>query len=332
MARRHKLVIAAVAVLSVLVASAAVAATRAFSPRQEQQAIIDDAAQQLGVEPQELSDALKQALKNRVDAAVADGRLTQEEGARLKERIDAGDTPFFGLGPGPRFGPGPGFPEHRDHALFPGKFEAAARYLGMTQARLRDALQDGKTLAQVARERGKSVDGLVDALLVPAEQKLEQAVENGELTEAEKREMLSGLRERITDIVNGRFPLPFDRGYGFDHQRHHVPFAGKFEAAARYLGMTQAQLRDVLQDGKTLAQVARDQGKSVDGLVDALVAEAEKKLDLAVDEGHLTEAEKRETLSGLRERITDLVNGRFPPRLHRRPDRGEFRGERPAIF
>jgi hypothetical protein len=220
MARRHKLVIAAVAVLSVLVASAAVAATRALSPRQERQAVINDAARQLGVEPQELTDALKEALKNRVDAAVTDGRLTQEQGARMKQRIEAGNVPLFGLGPGP----------------------------------------------------------------------------------------------------------------GFRHHRGLGPFHAKFEAAASYLGMTQAQLRDVLRDGKTLAQVARDQGKSVDGLVDALVAEAEKKLDLAVDEGHLTEAEKRETLSGLRERITDLVNGRFPPRLHRRPDRGEFRGERPAIF
>jgi Spy/CpxP family protein refolding chaperone len=213
MARRHKLVIAVVAVLSVLVAGAAVAATRAFSPSQERQAVINDAARQLGVEPQELTDALKQALKNRVDAAVKDGRLTQEQARRLKEGIDAGDLPFFGLGPGrlgPGSGPGFGFRHHGGPGPFHAKFEAAARYLGMTRAELREALQNGKTLAQVARDQGKSVDGLVDVLVADVEKKLDQS----NLTEAQKQKMLSGIRERVTDLVNGRFPAPFHRGFG----------------------------------------------------------------------------------------------------------------------
>jgi outer membrane murein-binding lipoprotein Lpp len=210
MARRYKLVIAAAAVLSVLIAGAAVAATRALSPSQERQAVINDAARQLGVEPQELTDALKQALKNRVDAAVRDGRLTQEQATKLKQRIDAGGLPFFGLGPGPRFE----FRHHDGPGLFHAKLEAAARYLGMTQAELREALDGGKTLAQVARDQGKSVDGLVDVLVAGAEQKLDRAVDEGHLTEAQKREMLSGLRERVTDLVNGRFPPRFDRWPG----------------------------------------------------------------------------------------------------------------------
>ena len=205
MTRTHKLVAGGAALLAVVVAGGAIAATKALTPRQEQQAIINDAAGQLGVEPQELSDALKQALKNRVDAAVRGGRLTREQAARLKERIDAGDAPLFGLGPRVEFR------RHHGHGPFHAKFEAAAEYLGMTQAQLREALENGKTLAQVARDRNKSVDGLVDALVVRAEQKLERAVESGDLTEAEKREMLSGLRERITDVINGRLPPRFHR-------------------------------------------------------------------------------------------------------------------------
>jgi hypothetical protein len=206
MTRTHKVVAGGAALLAVVVAGGAIAATKALTPREERQAIINDAARQLGVEPRELSDALKQALKNRVDAAVRDGRLTQEQAARLKERIDAGDAPLFALRPGP------GFRHHRAHGPFHAKFEAAASYLGMTRAELREALEDGKTLAQVARDRNKSVDGLVNALVANAEEKLAQAVENGDLTEAEKDEMLSGLRERITDLVNGRLPPRFHRG------------------------------------------------------------------------------------------------------------------------
>lgn len=207
MTRTHKLVAGGAALLAVIVAGGAIAATKALTPREERQAIINDAAGQLGVEPEELTNALEQALKNRVDAAVRDGRLTEQQAARLKERIEAGGVPLFGLGPER----GPGFRHHRGHGPFHAKFEAAAAYLDMTQRELRDALGNGKTLAQIARDQDKSVDGLVDALVAEAEKKLDRAVEEGHMTEAEKKEMLSGLRERVTDVVNGRFPPRFHR-------------------------------------------------------------------------------------------------------------------------
>jgi hypothetical protein len=200
MKRSHKLTVSVVLALSVVAVGGAIGATK-LTPRQESQAVIDDAADQLGVQPNELSNALEQALKNRVDAAVGDGRLTREQGERMKERIGAGGLPLFGLGG--RFG-GPGHREH--HFFFHARLETAAEYLGMTEAQLRAALGNRKTLAQVARDRDKSVDGLIDLLVEQAEMKLAEDVEARRLTEAEKREMLSGIRERITNLVNGRFP------------------------------------------------------------------------------------------------------------------------------
>jgi thiamine pyrophosphate-dependent acetolactate synthase large subunit-like protein len=166
MKRNHKIAIVAVLVLSGIAVGGAIGATQ-LTPKQESQAIITDAAEQLGVQPSELTSALKQALKNRVDAAVQDGTLTRQQGQRMKERIDAGEVPFLGL------------PFHRHHGPFHGKLEAVAEYLGMTEAQLREALEDGKTLAQVARDRDKSVDGLVDALVEGAEEKLQDAVDAG---------------------------------------------------------------------------------------------------------------------------------------------------------
>jgi polyhydroxyalkanoate synthesis regulator phasin len=322
MKRSYKVAVGAALVLSATVAGAAIGATKVLSPKQESQAVIEDAAGQLGVTPESLSNALKQALKNRVDEAVKDGRLTREEGTKLKQAIDAGEAPLFGLGPGPEF-------RHHGAGPFHAKFEAAADYLGMSEAQLRRALESGKTLAQVAKDRHKSVDGLVDALLAGAEKKLDRAVASGQMTEAEKKEMLAGLRDRITDLVNGRFPAP-PRFPRLLPDVHANPFHAKFEAAADYLGMTEAQLRQALESGKTLAQVAKDRHKSVAGLVDALLARAEQKLDAAVDAGEMTEAEKTEMMAGLKKRLTDLVNGRFPEpsfRFHR-----ERIEPRPPIF
>jgi hypothetical protein len=90
---------------------------------------------------------------------------------------------------------------------------------------------------------------------------------------------------------------------------HHV---GDLDAAASYLGMTDASLKAALEGGKTLAQIAGDRGKSVHGLVNALVDDAEAELAAAVDAGRLTDAQRDSMLLGLKERIASLVNGERP--------------------
>ena len=67
------------AAFAVAGAGGAIAASDALSPEDRSQAVIDDAAKQLGVEPSALSDALKHALENRIDEAVEAGRLTEEQ-------------------------------------------------------------------------------------------------------------------------------------------------------------------------------------------------------------------------------------------------------------
>jgi hypothetical protein len=202
-----KVVVALLAFALVAGGGAAIAGTGLLSPKQEQEAFLNDAAKELGVEPSKLSAALKSALKNRVDAAVEAGRITKAEGDRIKARIDAGEAPLFFGGPG--FGRGPGGFRHHDRDFEHRRgasLEAAASYLGLTPAKLRAALEDGKTLAQVAKDRGKSVDGLVQAMLSEKTKGLDGAVKAGRLTKAERDDLVAGLKQRITDLVNGRFP------------------------------------------------------------------------------------------------------------------------------
>jgi polyhydroxyalkanoate synthesis regulator phasin len=202
-----KLVVALLAFALVAGGGAAIAGTGLLSPKQEREAFLNDAAKELGVEPSELSAALKNALKKRVDAAVEAGRITKAEGDRIKARIDAGEAPLFFGGPGLGRGPG-GFRHHdRDFEHRRGAgLDAAASYLGLTVAKLRAALEDGKTLAQVAKDRGKPVDGLVQAMLADKTKGLDEAVKAGRLTKAERDDLVAGLKKRITDLVNGRFP------------------------------------------------------------------------------------------------------------------------------
>jgi hypothetical protein len=185
---------------------AAVAADR-LSPTAESDAVVADAAKQLGVDASDLDAALKKALSNRVDAAVTAGEITKAQGDEMKARIAAGEVPLVGVGRGPghhRFG------GHRLASL-----EAAATYLGVTEAELRTSLSDGATLAEVAKKEGKSVDGLEDALLAAAKADLADAVEDGRLTAAQQAKIVADLPDRIDDLVNGELHKRFGRGPGF---------------------------------------------------------------------------------------------------------------------
>jgi predicted XRE-type DNA-binding protein len=182
---------------------AAIAASQGSSPSPK--SFFDAVAKHLGISSQKLEDATKAAAIDQVDAALAEGRITKAQADALKARIDSGEyPPFFGPFPG-HFHHGPGLP------LFGEKLSAAADYLGLTEAQLEDKLANGQSLADVAKAQEKSVDGLEQAILDAAQKKVDQLVEDGELTQAQADEMLSRLKSHIDDLVNGNFPRWRDR-------------------------------------------------------------------------------------------------------------------------
>ena len=100
----------------------------------EQKAFLDDVAKRLNVTRDQLDAAVKGAAEARIDAAVADGRLTKEQGEAAKKRL-ANGVPLLG-------GPGllGGKPPVRRSGLRPSRgfgfgfgFEGAADYLGLTE-------------------------------------------------------------------------------------------------------------------------------------------------------------------------------------------------------
>jgi hypothetical protein len=203
---KRKVAAGTAALLVVAGGSAAIAATQ-LSPKQESQAVLNDAANQLGVTPSELSAALKSALEKRIDAAVASGRITKAQGEEMKQRIESGGFPLFGLGHGP------GMFEH--HEMF-GGLVAAAAYLGLTEDELRSQLESGKSLTDVAKAHGKSVEGLVQAMVADTRKHLDDAVAEGHITKAQETQMLSHLERTIRAMVDGPPSAGMPRlGFGF---------------------------------------------------------------------------------------------------------------------
>jgi hypothetical protein len=204
---RKALAVVIVATAVVVGAGAAIAASADSSPSPK--SFFDAVAKHLGVSSQKLEDATKAAAIDQVDAALAQGRITKAQADALKARIQSGDyPPFFGPGFGPGFGH-----FHRGPPLFGERLSAAADYLGLTQAELRTKLSSGRTLANIAKARGKSVDGLKQAILDDAKAKLDAAVKEGKLTQAEADEIYARMKSHVDDLVDhGMFRFRFRDG------------------------------------------------------------------------------------------------------------------------
>lgn len=187
--RRLSALVAALAAVAALGIGAA-SATAADSP-----SLADDVAARLGVTPEKLRTAFREALAARIDAAVTAGKLTPEQGAKLKERL--ANAKGLGLRLRGRLAlkKHPAL-AHRIHVRAHG-LGAVAKYLGVTPQALRSELRSGKSLAEIATAQGKSVDGLVDAIVAHARARLDKAVEKGRLTRQRADELLS----RLTDAV-----------------------------------------------------------------------------------------------------------------------------------
>ncbi|MET0938463.1 MAG: hypothetical protein ABWY51_04480 [Gaiellaceae bacterium] len=224
LATKRTLVVGAIALAVTLGAGAAVAATSdIFDPKEDQEAFQAAVAEKLGVTTAELQDAYKAAALEQLDAALAAGRLTEEQADAIREQIESGD--FLG----PR-GFGFGFRGPHSHILGgPGHLEGAADYLGLTEAELHERLRNGQSLADIAEAEGRSVAGLKRALVATAKERLDQAVEDGGITAAQRDQLLEQLEAKIDDLVNaegmpGR-PPRFGHRFGGPMNGAYVPFA-----------------------------------------------------------------------------------------------------------
>jgi hypothetical protein len=97
--------------------------------------------------------------------------------------------------------------------------EALAEVLGMTRDELRAAIDDGRTVPELAEDAGVSTDEIVAALLAPVEEHLAEAVEDGRLTDEEAAEKLAEATERATAIATGEAEPGSFRG-GHRHGPH----------------------------------------------------------------------------------------------------------------
>jgi hypothetical protein len=162
-------------------------------------------------------------------------------------------------------------------------------------------------LNDAANRLNVTPEELTKALQGAAADRLDQAVKDGKLTQAQA----DAIKKRMQEDGGVPFLGP-PGGPGGPHGgpgvfRHNGPPPG-IAAAAKYLGLSNAALRKQLESGKSLADVAKAQDKSVDGLKDAIKAAITADIKKAVDDKKLTQAQADEFLKDLDARVAEKVN------------------------
>jgi DNA-binding CsgD family transcriptional regulator len=294
----------------------AVATTGSNDPEAREQAVLADAAKRLDVDASALRDALAEAEDAQLDADVKAGKLTQEQADEIKRhRTEEGTV--LGIGPGKPHGgmafdlgggpiiKGIGGPDEVTGA--------AAKALGLSEDELFQRLREGKTLEEIAKAEGKSLDDVKAAMKSAMKAQLDEAVKAGKLTQAEADDILSHTTEKLGEgmALHARPGGPPPPGLFFGGPGLKGPDE-LTDAAAKALGISRDELFQRLRDGKTLQEIAKAEGKSLDDVKAAMKTAMKAQLDEAVKAGKLTQAQADELVARSTEHLGDFGRSGLP--------------------
>ncbi|TBL81362.1 hypothetical protein [Paenibacillus thalictri] len=256
-------------------------------------------AQDKGVTEDALLQKLSDAESAAITQAVTDGKLTQEQADkqtanladRLKKMVEnsgmnrgGGDGKGFPGAGGPQRGPG-------GHGFAGGgTLKEAATILGSDEKTIMEAIKSGKTLAQIAQDKGITEDDFLQKLVAAETASLDKAVTDGKLKQEQADKMKTGLSDRLKKEIENK------QMFGFSGQmRKPGGFGpmGNVKQLAQTIGITEDELTAGMKAGKSLVEIAEEKGISRDQLISKLKDSLTEQLNKMVDRKAQPRADKK---------------------------------------
>jgi hypothetical protein len=172
-----------------------------------------------------------------------------------------------------------------------------------------------QVLADAAKRLNTTPEKLRDALAAAEDAQLDQAVKDGDLTQAQA-DAIKARRKQSGHVLGGPGgphlggpggPGPGGRhggGPGFGHGPGGPDGPKIIEDAAKALGLTTDKLVAQLRAGKSVADVAKAQGKDLADVKSAVRSAAKTRLDKAVKAGDITQKQADDMLAHLDEHLS----------------------------
>ena len=190
-------------------------------------------------------------------------------------------------------------------------------------------------LDDAAKRLNVTPDKLRDALSAAQDAQLDQAVKDGDLTQ-QQADAIKQARKDSGRVLAGPGlrggpgphgvlklhggPGPLGKGFGVRFEL--------FEDLAKALGTTEQKLKEQLRDGKSVADVAKANGKTLADVRSAVRAALKTRLDKAVKDGDLTQKQADHMLDRISEKVTAIGTAKAR-RLRGRHH--HFRGGEPPV-
>jgi hypothetical protein len=149
--------------------------------------------------------SLIQIRTKQIDEAVSNGYLSAEQAGKLKAALPTLTGQMIENGGGPYWGQG--IAGGRAWGLW--RAEVAA-YLSLSVEDLAAALSGGQSLGALTEAQGQSVAGLTDLLLSAVRTRLDQAVANGFLSQAQADRLYNLAAKNISRIIYSTGPCSVD--------------------------------------------------------------------------------------------------------------------------
>lgn len=244
------------------------------------------------------------AATDRINTAVTEGRITQEQADHILADLEdvvtrAVNGELLPNRPGNR---GVGARLRAARSLI----EAAATETGLAVRDIMRELRSGSTLADIISANNGSVDNVVASAVADATEQINAAVTEGHLTQEQADELIASLQTVFTDAVNGELPeRPGRPGVRL--------FArGIVRQVAEATGLEIDDVVEQLQSGATIADVLTASGVDVVSFTDDVLAQASERLAQAVANGRITQERADEMIARLTERLPEIINSSHP--------------------
>ncbi|RCW44948.1 SHOCT domain-containing protein [Paenibacillus prosopidis] len=159
-------------------------------------------ATEKGVDVQKVIDAQVSEIKEKLNEQLAAGEITQEQyDTKLAASVERATNHVNGVLPEGGKGWGD-------------SIDAIAEALGLTADELKAEIEEGKTIAAIATEKGVDVQTVVDAWVSEIKEKLNEQLAAGEITQEQYDTKLAAAVEHATKHVNGELPMSGMGGKG----------------------------------------------------------------------------------------------------------------------
>ena len=187
-------------------------------------------------------------------------------------------------------------PEPIEETEFVDWFTVAATALGLDETAVYDALDEGKSLADLATENGIDPQTVADAIIAAETEWINGLVAAGDITAEEAAEWLAELPEYVTEFVNSSYD-DLGEEYGVNWEA----------IVAEQLGITEDELWQAYAEGKSIADLAAEAGIDTQAIINALVAAETEFINSLVADGTITQDEANEWIAELPEYIKSYV-------------------------